>query len=141
MIGATMAMYSLVSSTTPLAVIALIGLIQGFFNSLQFTSINSMAYADIDNRDTSMASTLASSMQQLSLSFGLACGSLIAGWYIGHLPQTEHAAITHALHAAFITLGIITVLSSLSFWKLRPEDGQSVSGNKQVAAAVSQEPQ
>jgi hypothetical protein len=66
---------------------------------------------------------------------------LIAGWYIGHLPQTEHVAITHALHAAFLTLGGITLLSSLTFWSLRPEDGQSVSGNKQaVAEEIIREP-
>jgi len=136
MIGVNIGLYALVSSATPLVLIVLNSLTQGFFSSLQFTSVNSMAYADIDDRDSSMASTIASSMQQLSLSFGLACGSLIAGWYIGQLPQTEHAAITHALHAAFLTLGGITLLSSLTFWSLRQEDGQSVSGNKR---AVSQD--
>ena len=32
-----------------------------------------------------------------------------------------------ALHHAFLTLGVLTMLSSLSFWTLRPEDGESVS--------------
>jgi len=136
MIGITIGLFALVDAATPLFLIVLLGLTQGFFSSLQFTAMNSMAYADIDNRDTSMASTIASSLQQLSLSFGLACGSLIAGWFIGHLPQTEHVAITRALHAAFLTLGGVTLLSSLVFWTLRPEDGQSVSGNK---LAVTQE--
>jgi hypothetical protein len=36
-------------------------------------------------------------------------------------------AVTSALHHAFITLGVVTVLSSLSFWTLRPHDGDSVS--------------
>ena len=136
MIGVTISLFALVGSATPLFVVVLISLAQGFFNSLQFTSMNSMAYADIDNRDSSMASTIASSMQQLSMSFGLACSSLIAGWYLGHLSQTEQAAVTHALHAAFLTLGGITFLSSITFWTLRPDDGQSVSGGKQ---AVTQE--
>jgi len=136
MIGVTISMFALVSSATPLFLVVLISLAQGFFNSLQFTSMNSMAYADIESRDTSMASTIASSMQQLSMSFGLACSSLIAGWYLGHLSQTEQVAVTHALHAAFLTLGGITFLSSITFWTLRPDDGQSVSGGKQ---AVTQE--
>jgi hypothetical protein len=35
--------------------------------------------------------------------------------------------VTGALHHAFLTLGAVTMLSSLSFWALRPGDGDSVS--------------
>lgn len=127
MIGAVISLFSLVNPATPIALIVLLGLSMGFFNSLQFTSMNSMAYADIDTPDSSMASTIASSLQQMSMSFGLACGSLIAGWYLGDLPQTDHVAVTTALHHAFLTLAGLTILSSLSFWSLRPGDGESVS--------------
>ncbi len=74
MIGVTISVFSQVGPGTPVWAIVLLGLAQGFFNSLQFTSMNSMAYADIDAADASMASTIASSLQQLSMSFGLACG-------------------------------------------------------------------
>ena len=127
MIGAVISLFSLVNAATPITVIVLLGLTMGFFNSLQFTSMNSMAFADIGTNDSSMASTIASSMQQMSMSFGLACGSLIAGWYLGDLPQTDRAAVTTALHYAFLTLGGLTILSSLSFRSLRPGDGESVS--------------
>ena len=128
MIGFTVSLYSMVSHATSIIVIVLIGLTVGFFNSLQFTSINSMAYADIETADSSMASTIASSMQQMSMSFGLACGSLITAWYLGDLPQTDQQAVTNALHHAFLTLGILTIMSSLTFWTLRADDGKSVSG-------------
>ena len=62
-----------------------------------------------------MASTIASSMQQMSLSFGLAAGSLVTGWFLGGLPQNDQLAVTSALHYAFVTLGVLTLLSSLSF--------------------------
>ncbi|OHE60602.1 MAG: EmrB/QacA family drug resistance transporter [Thiobacillus sp. GWE1_62_9] len=127
MIGAVVCLFSLVTPATPISMIVLLGLTMGFFNSLQYTSMNSMAFADIDTPDSSMASTISSSMQQMSMSFGLACGSLIAGWYLGDLPQTDRAAVTTALHYAFLTLGGLTVLSSLSFWSLHPKDGESVS--------------
>lgn len=127
MIGCVISLFSLVNPATPIALIVLLGLSMGFFNSLQFTSMNSMAYADIDTPDSSMASTIASSLQQMSMSFGLACGSLIAGWYLGDLPQTDRVAVTTALHHAFLTLAGLTILSSLSFWSLRPGDGESVS--------------
>jgi EmrB/QacA subfamily drug resistance transporter len=127
MIGVVVSLFALVTPATPVGVIVLLGLAMGFFNSLQYTSMNSMAYADIDTPDSSMASTISSSMQQMSMSFGLACGSLIAGWYLGDLPQTDRAEVTTALHYAFLTLGAFTMLSSLSFWSLRPQDGESVS--------------
>ncbi len=127
MIGVVVSLFSLVMSTTPVMLIVLLSLSMGFFNSLQYTSMNSMAYADIDTPDSSMASTIASSLQQLSMSFGLACGSLVTGWYLGDLPQTDHVAVTTALHYTFLTLGGLTALSSLSFWTLSARDGESVS--------------
>jgi EmrB/QacA subfamily drug resistance transporter len=127
MIGVVVGLFALVTPATPIGLIVLLGLAMGFFNSLQYTSMNSMAFADIDTPDSSMASTISSSLQQMSMSFGLACGSLIAGWYLGDLPQTDRAAVTTALHYAFLTLGGLTMLSSLSFWSLRPRDGESVS--------------
>lgn len=127
MIGIVVCLFATVGPGTPAALIVLLALTMGFFNSLQYTSMNSMAYADIDAADSSMASTIASSLQQMSMSFGLACGSLIAGWHLGGLPQTDQAAVTTALHHAFLTVGGLTMLSSLSFWSLHPRDGESVS--------------
>jgi EmrB/QacA subfamily drug resistance transporter len=127
MIGVTISMFALIEPGTPIPAIVLLSLCMGFFNSLQFSSMNSMAYADIEPPDSSMASTIASSLQQMSMSFGLACGTLVAGWYLGDLPQTDHLAVAGALHHAFITLGVVTAVSSLSFWTLRATDGESVS--------------
>lgn len=127
MIGMTISLFALVGADTPIALIVLIGLSQGFFNSLQFSSMNSMAYADVKTEDSSMASTIASSLQQMSMSFGLAFGTIVAAWYLGDLPQTDRPAVMNALHHAFLTLGAMTILSSLSFWTLRAHDGENVS--------------
>lgn len=132
LIGVGISLFSMVNGATPVPVIVLLGLSMGFVNSLQFSAMNSMAYADIEGHDTSMASTLASSLQQLSMSFGLAVGSLVAGWFLEGLPQTDHAAVLHALHYAFVTLAGTTFVSSLSFWGLRPTDGDSVSRGTRV---------
>ncbi len=134
MIGVTITTFASVTSATPMLSIVFLGLAQGFFNSLQFSSMNSMAYADIDTAEASMASTLASSLQQMSMSFGLACGSLVTAWYLGDLPQSDRAAVTSALHYAFLTLGGLTMISSLAFWTLRANDGESVSKGLAPAA-------
>jgi EmrB/QacA subfamily drug resistance transporter len=130
LVGIVICSYSFVSPGTPIALIVLLGLAQGLFNSLQFSSINSMAYADIEAFESSMATSIASTLQQLSLSFGLATSSLIAGWYLGTLPQTDQLAVTSALHHTLVTVGILTIASSLSFWTLKKSDGDSVSRGK-----------
>ena len=140
-IGVTIGLYSLVGPGTPLAFIVMISLMQGFFNSMQFSSMNSLAYADIDDVDSSMASTMSSSFQQLSMSFGLAAGSSVAAVYLGKVPQTDQLMVTDALHHAFYALSAITIISSLTFWRLRKEDGESISrgiAQEQTTPTVSQ---
>ncbi|WP_426107790.1 DHA2 family efflux MFS transporter permease subunit [Massilia sp. TSP1-1-2] len=140
-IGATIGLYSFVGPGTPLALIVLISAMQGFFNSMQFSSMNSLAYADIDDADSSMASTMSSSFQQLSMSFGLAAGSIVAAWYLGKVPQTNQPMVTDALHHAFYALSAMTILSSVTFWRLRATDGESISrgiARDQSTPAVNQ---
>jgi Na+/melibiose symporter-like transporter len=126
-IGLTIGLFSRVGPDTPVTLIVLLSLVQGFFNSLQFSSMNAMAYADIAQDDSSMASSIASSLQQMSLSFGLAFGSLVTGWFLGRVPQSDPSAVTGALHNAFLTLSALTIVSSASFWTLRARDGENVS--------------
>jgi EmrB/QacA subfamily drug resistance transporter len=121
------ACYALVRPGTPLGAIMAIGLGMGLANSLQFSSLNTMAYADIEPADASMASTVAGTLQQMSLSFGLAMATLITMFYLAELPQSDHVAVTNALHHGFVTLAVVTLVSSLAFHALRPDDGESVS--------------
>ncbi|MBU6260277.1 MAG: MFS transporter [Burkholderiales bacterium] len=135
LVAATIATYSQVGPATPLGAIVALGAAMGLFNSLQFSSMNSMAYADITPRDTAMASTLASTMQQMSMSFGLATGSLATAYFLGGLPQSDLTAVRQALHHAFLALAALTAVSSASFWSLRADDGESVSKGVGAAAA------
>ena len=132
LIGITIGLFSLIDIQTPIAIIVVISLLQGFFNSLQFASMNSLAYADVNEQDSSMASTISSSLQQLSMGFGLAAGSLITGWFLGDVPQTDRALVSTALQHAFLALSLLTLLSSLTFWKLHRDDGESISRGKVV---------
>ena len=127
MIGLTVFLFSFINVGTPIPFILILSLAQGGFNSLQFSSMNSLAYADIDARSSSMASTMASSMQQLSMSFGLASASLLTAFYFEDFLQTQPGAIGNALRYTFTSLGTLTMFSSVSFWSLRPEDGSAVS--------------
>lgn len=55
------------------------------------------------------------------------------GRYLGGLPLTDAAAVANALHHASLAVGAPAILSSLSFWSLRPRDGESASrGNAET---------
>ena len=65
------------TSTTPHLLIMLIILIGGFFRSLEFTSLNALAFADITQKDMSNATSFTAVGQQLSLATGVAISAAI----------------------------------------------------------------
>lgn len=127
LMGLTMMTFTLIRPGVPILVILALSLAQGFFSSLQFTSMNSLVYSDIDDHEASKASSLSSTAQQLSLSFGVALGSLVAAWFLGQVDRTSAAQVIPALHHAFVTLGLVTIASSVTYLGLHPNDGNNVS--------------
>jgi EmrB/QacA subfamily drug resistance transporter len=127
--GLTLATFALVGPGTPLWAIVPLSFAQGLFSALQFTCMNSLVYADTSDRDASMANSIALTAQMMSWSFGVALASLLAAAFLGDTPQSNHAAFLPALHQTFLALGALTIVSSLSFWRLRPGDGGNVSGH------------
>jgi hypothetical protein len=132
LIASCIAGYSLIGPGAPIWAILGLGLALGLFNSLQFSSLNTMAYADIEGADAAMASTIASTLQQMSLSFGLAAASLVTVFFLSDLPQSDHAAVTRALHHGYLMMAGLTLVSSLAFWGLRKNDGESISKGVQA---------
>ena len=134
LIGTMMLTFSLVGPGTPVWVILIFSLLQGSFSALQFTSMNTLAYADTTDAQASDASTSASTAQQLSISIGVACASLVTGWFLGGVDHSDSAQLIPALHHAFLTLGVVTILSALVFLGLRPTDGDTVSNRHVIRA-------
>jgi len=126
-LGCNIMVFSRIGPGTPIVAILGLSLMQGFFSSLQFSSINSITYADIDNRDASKASSIASTVQQMALSFGVASAALVAGFFLSGIPQTQSPAFISGIHKTFLVLGAFTILSSLIFRSLKEGDGANVS--------------
>jgi MFS family permease len=100
-------------------------LIGGFFRSLQFTSINSIAYAEVDHRRMSRATSLVSVAQQLSLSTGVAVGALVVDIT---LHVTRHRGLTAGdFPAAFLFVAAISASSALVFARLPPDAGAEMA--------------
>ncbi|MCX6950998.1 MAG: MFS transporter, partial [Verrucomicrobia bacterium] len=127
LLGLTIMVFTQIDRGAPVWAILLLSLAQGFFSSLQFTSMNSLVFADISDADASKASSISSTGQQMSLSFGVAFASLLAAWFLGHVDQTDPVQTIPALHKAYATMGVITIVSSITFWSLRKTDGDNVS--------------
>lgn len=126
LIGLMIILFSTVDRQTSIALIVAQAFTFGFFSSLQYSSMNTLVFSDIGADDTSKASTIASTVQQLSISFGIALASMTTSVFLGDAAQTSHSMI-NALHHAFVALGVVTIASSLMFWRLRSADGKNVS--------------
>jgi EmrB/QacA subfamily drug resistance transporter len=127
LLGANLMLYTFIGIGTPVVVIVLLNLAQGLFSSLQFTSMNSLTYADVTNERASDASSIGSTAQQMALSFGVASASLVAALFLGDIPQEDSVRYINGLHHTFLILGGFTVLSALIFRRLHPRDGNTVS--------------
>ena len=88
---------ALISVTTPPWALAGFLLVLGFFRSLQFTALSSLGYADLVGQKISPGSSLASVMQQLSQSFGIAICATLLGHAGGAGGPAQRAAIRHRL--------------------------------------------
>jgi len=131
-LGVLIMLFATIDVGTPAWRIALQAFILGFFTSTQYTSMNTLVYADVTPQQTSAASTIASAGQQMSISFGVASASLIAAMFVPETLRSDPTALVHGVHQAFIVLGLMTMASSVVFMELRQSDGGAISGRKLV---------
>lgn len=126
-----MAGYGFFAPTTSHLVIIATLLAGGFFRSLQFTSLNTLAYAAIPEPAMSRATTLSSVGQQLSLTFGVGLGALLL-----HATLAWRGGDTLAAHdfaPAFFGIAAISLLSVGFFLPLLPDAGAEMSGHRPAA--------
>ena len=130
--GVLITLFATIGPDTPVWLILLQAFLFGFCSSLQYSSMNTLVYADVKDSDASMASTMSSTMQQMSLSFGVAVASLAAALFIPDHASSAPSQMIHGIHLAFIALGSLTIFSALVFSELRSDDGADVSHRKKI---------
>ena len=97
--------------------------------------MNTLIYVDLDIRHASMASSMASTAQYLSMSFGIALASLLMELFLGrqvHMP----AAYMVAFHGAVLLLALVTALAALVFLRLRPDRPRRGRRRRRIATAA-----
>jgi hypothetical protein len=118
--------YGLFKPTTPHLAIMTVLAVGGFFRSLQFTSLNGMAFAEIDQDQMSRASTTSSMVQQLVQSIGAGMAATML-----HLLMVAHHQTTitaETIAPAFVIMGAITFISFFFFIRLPRNAGDEMNG-------------
>src|SRR6202012_2911984 len=112
---------ALFTVTTPLLLIMIILVVGGFFRSLEFTAINTVAYAEIEPPQMSRATTLVSVNQQLAVSAGVAVGAASVETTLWLRHQDELSAGLFA--PAFVVVSVISALSAYFWWEMPVDAG------------------
>jgi EmrB/QacA subfamily drug resistance transporter len=135
LIGLQIMLFATIGAKTPVWLIVGEVFFYGFFTSLQYTGMNTLVFADVNEEQASAASSISSTMQQMSVSFGVAAASLVTAFFVPDRHTSNSALFIHGVHRAFLVLGVMTLLSTIVFRELRRGDGDSVSQRRQVPPA------
>jgi heme O synthase-like polyprenyltransferase len=125
-VAAAFMAYALFRPGTPHWVLYAVLLTGGFFRSLQFTSLNGVAFADIDQPRMSRASTMSTMGQQLaqSIGIGLAATLLHASLAFHH----TRVLSAQVIGPAFIAIGFVALVSTLFLLTLPANAGEGMHG-------------
>jgi EmrB/QacA subfamily drug resistance transporter len=115
---------------TPVAATIAILFFGGLCRSMQFTSLNTLGFADIPPEQMSAATTFASMIQQMTMGMGVAAGA-IALRVAAIMHHGSSASPTIAdFHFAFVLISIVALISVADFFKLDSDAGAVVSGHQ-----------
>jgi len=113
------------TATTPVPAMVAVLLLGGFFRSLQFTSVNTIAFAEIEPHRISRATALVAVAQQLSQSVGVAVGALAVETV---LRLGGHGVLSaEDFPPAFIAVGLIAASSTYLFATMPPDAGADMA--------------
>ena len=126
------------SPSTPLAVMIVILLVGGFFRSLQFTSTNAIAYAELPPERVSRATSLSAVGQQLSIATGVAVGALVVEMTVRAKGEALIGADDFA--PAFLVVAAISAVSVLAFVTLPTDAGAELASRTPLPAETKETP-
>ncbi len=130
--GAAIAIYGAFSPGTPVWLIWFIVLAGGIFPSLQFTGLNSLAYADIQGKDIGRATSLASVIQQVSLGLGVTIAGIVL--QVSHRIQGHSTIVWSDFWPAFLVVGLFSVASIPVTLRLPANAGDEIARGRRGSA-------
>ncbi|MEQ5838241.1 MFS transporter [Paraburkholderia acidicola] len=125
----SLAAMSLLTPTTPYVWIVIVLFVSGLARSLQFTAINTLSFVDVPKPQMSDASTLSSTLSQMTMGMGVALGAIalrVAAWLHGNDTQS----ITPAdFSVAFLLVAAVGIVAIVDVFTLDRDAGAHVSGH------------
>lgn len=125
LIGTLICLMAIPGINTPIYWFIPLILVLGFFNSIQFTSMNTISISDLRDSHTSSGNSLISVNQQIAIGFGIAFGLIILKLFEGDT-QLIKGNIHNAFRYTFLVMGILTILSGFVFRRLHFRDGDNM---------------
>ncbi|MDB5449208.1 MAG: transporter [Phenylobacterium sp.] len=125
-VGVSFMAYSLFKPSTPHWLIMIVLAVGGVFRSLQFTSLNGLAYADIGQDRMSRASTTSAMAQQLVQSIGIGLAAALLHVLMQVRGETQLTA--GAVSPAFLIVGLVSLISIAWFVPLPADAGDDMNG-------------
>jgi EmrB/QacA subfamily drug resistance transporter len=114
--------------STPLAVTIVLLFVYGLTRSLQFTSLSTLAYSDIDEHQKGPASTLWSVAQQMTIGMGIAFGAMVLRIATALRGADTTRFVLADFRIAFTVAGALALASAIGYLRLRPNAGDQISG-------------
>jgi len=125
---------ALFTAGTPIILMLLVLFVGGFFRSLQFTCINAISYAEIDQAEMSQATSFTSAFQQLALSLGVTVSAAFLQLSLALRSATN--LVTGDFMPAFLVVALVALVSAISFARLPRDAGEEMARRKRVGSAA-----
>lgn len=130
--GLSIMALALIAPGIPFAVCAVMLFISGASRSMEFTSLQTLTFADVPDELRTGANAFAAMVQQLGFSLGVALGAVTLSVSMA-LRHGQTLNITD-FRWAFLIAGLIGLTPVLSFMRLAHDAGAEVSGHRPKAA-------
>ena len=122
-----MALNGLFYASMPFVLMLIILWLGGLLRSMQFTSLNSIAYADISSEDIGRANGLYTVVQQLSMALGVAVAALTLE--ASQFLRGSENLVSSDFAVAFFVVAAVGLISTIFYRRLSTSAGANLSGH------------
>lgn len=129
MISLIIILMGFIANSTHISVIIVLLFILGFCNSIQFSAMNTLTVADLNDDNVSSGNSLMIVVQQLSFSLAIAFAAIFMNVF-SHHPIVFFDERTEPFQATMIMMGIFTFVSTFIFVILKGTDGDNMANRE-----------
>jgi EmrB/QacA subfamily drug resistance transporter len=127
---ATILACGFITASTPVAITVAVLFLNGLTRSMEFTTINSLSFSDLDHAKMSGANTLFSMLQQMGNAMGVAGAAILLRAAAAVTHPDETAVTVTDFHVAFWGTALVGAIGVLHFRTLAPDAGAALKAKK-----------